>query len=262
MTSLEQYFSEIKKIPILTLEQEQTLTRLASQGDPISIHKLIESNLRLVVSIARRYTNRGLPMQDLIEEGNLGLMHAVSKFEPDFQVRFCTYGTWWIRQCIERAIMNQSRNVRVPVHVIKQFHRYLREYAKICQDVQTDVNYQKIRVTHKWDESTLSQFQMLENTELSYEQDLLDETASALADPLEIIEQVEMADFLHEQMAHLSEQQQDILTRRFGLHNGDEHSLQNVGEEVDLTRERVRQIQAQSLDVLREQCIAKGIQKP
>lgn len=254
VSSLEQYLAEVKQIELLTPEQERDITRLASKGDAKAIKRLIEANLRLVVGIAKRYTNRGMQLNDLIEEGNLGLIHAVSKFDPTFEVRFSTYSTWWIKQCIERAIMNQARSVRIPVHIIKQFHKYLKEHAKLTQKMQQELSYQDMSNIKNWDNAKLTNFAMLDSFEMSFEQDLNEEPVGEYRDPEMTTADNELATYLREQIDHLPPLQQDIIYRRYGIDNGQECSLSVVGDQVDLTRERVRQIQVQGLKALKDAC--------
>lgn len=258
LNTFNQYLQEIRIIPQISITEEKQLTKLAFSGDQKATHRLIEGNLRLVISVARRYLNRGMDVMDLIEEGNLGLMHAVSKFDPEFNVRFSTYSTWWIRQCIERAIMNQARNVRIPVHIIKQFHKYLREHARLCQKMQKDAKTQSMRNLENWDENKLTHFAALESFEASLEDEGI-ENINENFNPQEYIGERELKEFLRRKLLTLPEQQQQILFRRFGLYTGEEHSLQSIGEEIELTRERVRQIQIEGLKNLKAICRQYGV---
>lgn len=246
---LTAYYNQIKQIPILSQEEEQDLFVQMQAGDQQALNLLIESNLRLVASFARKYQGRGVSLEDLIEEGNLGLIHAVSKFDLSFNVRFSTYSTWWIRQCIERAIMNQSRNVRIPVHVVKEFHQYLRERAKMLQNNQADVSYKILR-GREWQESKLVHFFMLENNEMSLEHDAVHEP-SQNDNPYNTLAAAEEKIALMAHLERLSAIERDVLIKRYGLINGREETLNQVGEELDLTRERVRQIQKKALKELR-----------
>ncbi|EKS6740916.1 RNA polymerase sigma factor RpoS [Enterobacter ludwigii] len=211
------YLGEIGYSPLLTAEEEVYFARRALRGDVASRRRMIESNLRLVVKIARRYGNRGLALLDLIEEGNLGLIRAVEKFDPERGFRFSTYATWWIRQTIERAIMNQTRTIRLPIHIVKELNVYLRTAREL---------------SHKLDH------------EPSAEDTTQDD---------------DMKQSIVKWLFELNAKQREVLARRFGLLGYEAATLEDVGREIGLTRERVRQIQVEGLRRLREILQGQGL---
>jgi RNA polymerase nonessential primary-like sigma factor len=261
------YLNAISNLPLLSKEEEKRLSRILHKGAAKASDKarktLIESNLRLVVKIARRYLYRGMSLSDLIEEGNFGLMHAVEKFDPNRDCRFSTYATWWIRQAIERAIMNQARMVRLPMHIMKaiQFcYKTARNATKKNQHFPTrtelshllDAPLKAVEDVFMWTENT-SSIDAPVNTGSEYNQSLLDMIGDESAlDPLEIIENNEERENMNKQIDQLSMSCQDVLKRRFGLSGYDDSTLREIGKDMELTRERVRQIQASGLKQLRE----------
>jgi len=256
------YLSEIGISPLLTPEEEVSLARAAQKGDEKSRHRMIESNLRLVVKIARRYMNRGLALLDLIEEGNLGLIHAVEKFDPERGFRFSTYATWWIRQTIERAIMNQSRTIRLPIHVVKEINLYLRAHSQLSQTMEYEPSPDD--VARLLDKPTAEVKRILGLNERvasidaqrgkdSSDRSLMDTIPDENnLDPAAVLQDSDMRANLEYWLSQLSVKQREVVERRFGLHGHEVSTLEQVGAEIGVTRERVRQIQVEALRRLRE----------
>ena len=255
------YLKEIGYVPLLTADQEFALARDVVAGVKGARDKMIESNLRLVVKITRRYVNRGLPLLDLIEEGNLGLIKAVEKFDPEKGFRFSTYGTWWIRQSIERAIMNQTRTIRLPIHVIKELNIYLRtsrfltqqlEHEPRTKDIAKKLNrpVENVKRVLGLNEKVIS----VDTTFDSYsENSLLDVISSPQEDdPQKLLEEKNINERVLAWVNDLSGRQKEIISRRYGLMGYETATLEEVGRELNLTRERVRQIQLDALNILRD----------
>jgi len=245
------YLSEIGFSPLLSAEEEVYFSRLALKGDAPSRKRMIESNLRLVVKIARRYNNRGLPLLDLIEEGNLGLIRAVEKFDPERGFRFSTYATWWIRQTIERAIMNQTRTIRLPIHVVKELNIYLRA-SRTAEDIANllDKPVANVNKMLRLNERIASV-----DTPFSGDSDkvLLDVIADEKSDgPEGDLQSEDMSNNIINWLNELNSKQKEVIARRFGLMGYEAETLENVGREIGLTRERVRQIQVEGLKRLRD----------
>ncbi len=262
------YLNEIGFSPLLTPEEEVYFSRLALKGDEAGRKRMIESNLRLVVKIARRYVNRGLSLLDLIEEGNLGLIRAVEKFDPERGFRFSTYATWWIRQTIERAIMNQTRTIRLPIHVVKELNIYLRAARELTQKLDHEPTAEEI--AHMLDKPVEDVKRMLGlnervtsvDTPLGPDSDksLLDTIPDdRVADPAQILQDEDLCRHIDEWLAQLSHKQREVVARRFGLRGCEMSTLEEVGREIGLTRERVRQIQVESLKRLREKLEKQGL---
>jgi len=254
------YLNEIGASPLLTAEEEVHFSRLAQQGDDSARKRMIESNLRLVVKIARRYMNRGLAFLDLIEEGNLGLIRAVEKFDPERGFRFSTYATWWIRQTIERAIMNQTRTIRLPIHVVKEINTYLRAARNLAQKLDHEPSAEEIAqlLDKPIDdvERMLGLNERTASTDTSIMNDsdktLLETIADSNApDPVDTLQQEDVHSNLEECLAQLSAKQREVVERRFGLHGHKVSTLEEVGHEIGVTRERVRQIQMDALRKLK-----------
>lgn len=249
------YLNEIGSVPLLTAKQEVQLAEAVQAGDEKARNRMIEANLRLVVNIARRYVNRGLALQDLIEEGNLGLIRAVEKFDASRGFRFSTYATWWIRQNIERAIMNSGRTVRLPVHVLKELNGYLRKGRELAQQCDAQPSIEAIaeacdakpeRVHHLM---TLYDHARSVDVEMGDEGGLtmLDQMADNRFDPERQMTRNDVEARLGDWVGMLKPRQQEVLTLRFGLSGGDPQTLEAIGEVVGITRERVRQIQIEAL---------------
>lgn len=259
MTQL--YLHDIGSFQLLTAAEEIELAQRIRDGDAGARSRMIVCNLRLVVNIARHYFNRGLPLLDLIEEGNLGLIHAVEKFDPERGFRFSTYATWWIRQGIERAIMNQVRTVRVPIHLIKDIHLCLRAIRQL--NIQLDREPTVADIAHLLDKPTpavrrlLALNAQIRSLDAPLDQDpehsLLDLLEdSAAADPANQFEEATQQHQLALWLQQLTARQRDILERRFGLRGDEDATLEMVSAEIGLTRERVRQIQVEALRHLRD----------
>ena len=254
------YLNEIGASPLLTAEEEVKYARLAQQGDEDARKHMIESNLRLVVKIARRYMNRGLAFLDLIEEGNLGLIRAVEKFDPERGFRFSTYGTWWIRQTIERAIMNQSRTIRLPIHVVKEINVYLRAARSLAQELDHEPSAEEIadllNKPIKDVEHMLGLNERISSTDSSMLRDsgktLLDTIPdNNTPDPTDTLQEEGVHSNLEDCLSRLSDKQREVVERRFGLHGHSVSTLEEVGQEIGVTRERVRQIQMDALKKLK-----------
>jgi RNA polymerase nonessential primary-like sigma factor len=254
------YLKEIGRAPLLSAEEEIYFSRRALNGDESSRRRMIESNLRLVVKISRRYLNRGLSLLDLIEEGNLGLIHAVEKFDPEKGFRFSTYATWWIRQNIERGLMNQTRTIRLPVHVVKQLNAYLRVERELVRSTGQDVSSADIAAVTNTPVKDVELLMQLNEKPTSAdapvstdsEKTIIDTlTTDAVHNPGERFQSSEIETCLRGWLQQLPAKQREILCRRFGLAGYDADTLENVGKEIGLTRERVRQIQIEALKQLK-----------
>ena len=263
------YLKEIGASPLLSAQEEVHYARLAQKGDLSARNHMIKSNLRLVVKIARRYLNRGLNLLDLIEEGNLGLIRAVEKFDPEKGFRFSTYATWWIRQNIERALMNQTRTIRLPIHVIKEMNSYLRKAREIAQKLDHEPNFDDIAKAMGVSVNEVNKLLRLNEKTLSLDTPMGEESEKPLLEALADQESCEPAKNLEDDsmyarlmscMKNLNEKQQAILSQRFGLSGFEESTLEEVGKEVGLTRERVRQIQVEALKQLKEMMESQGVE--
>ncbi|MEP3348993.1 MAG: RNA polymerase sigma factor RpoS [Marinomonas sp.] len=265
----QMYLSEIGFSPLLTAEEEVYYARLALKGDEKARKRMIESNLRLVVKISRRYLNRGLSLLDLIEEGNLGLIRGVEKFDPERGFRFSTYATWWIRQTIERAIMNQTRTIRLPIHVVKELNVYLRAARELTQKLDHEPSPEEIASMLDCPVEDVQKMLRLNERVSSIDssfggenndKSLVDVLADEHQQNPEAERQIgDVLQGIEHWLDELSEKQRDVITRRFGLRGHEASTLENVGIEIGLTRERVRQIQVEALRKLRSIMDKEGL---
>lgn len=255
------YLNEIGFSPLLTAEEEVYFARKALKGDESARKRMIESNLRLVVKIARRYMNRGLALLDLIEEGNLGLIRAVEKFDPEKGFRFSTYATWWIRQTIERALMNQTRTVRLPIHVVKEINIYLRAARKLAQRLDREPSPEDVAEMLDQPIDVVKRMLGLNERITSvdspspYDADrtLLDTLPDEQnPDPSQLLQNSDVQEHIDTWLSQLSEKQCAVVERRFGLHGREVATLEEIGTELGVTRERVRQIQIEAIKRLRQ----------
>ncbi len=263
------YLTEIGFSPLLSAEQEVTFARLARSGDQQARCRMIESNLRLVVKIARRYSNRGMALLDLVEEGNLGLIRAVEKFDPELGFRFSTYATWWIRQTIERAIMNQTRTIRLPIHVVKELNSYLRAARELSQTLDHEPTAEDIAERMEVSVAEVTKMLRLNERITSVDTPLGgDSNDKSLVDilsdehhqgPEGILQDNDLREHIIAWLNSLSSKQREVLARRFGLLGHEPATLEDVGREIGLTRERVRQIQVEALRRLRDLMRQQGL---
>lgn len=262
------YLNEIGYSPLLTAEEEKYYARMAIGGDDAGRRRMIESNLRLVVKISRRYINRGLTLLDLIEEGNLGLIRAVEKFDPERGFRFSTYATWWIRQTIERGIMNQTRTIRLPIHVVKELNVYLRAARELTQKLDHEPSAEEIaglldrpakdvkRLLRLNERVTSMDTPIGPDSDRSVVDTIADEHES---DPSQLLQDSNIKDSIGHWLEELPEKQREVVSRRFGLRGYESSTLEEVGREIGLTRERVRQIQVEALKRLRVVMETQGL---
>jgi len=260
------YLSEIGISPLLSADEEKHFARCALKGDESARQRMIKSNLRLVVKIARHYLNRGLPLLDLIEEGNLGLIHAVKKFDPERGFRFSTYATWWIRQAIERAIMNQSGTVRLPIHIIKDINSCLRAARKIRYQIESEPTATEIAQELGREVADVERLMSLHNRVTIRAGSSDDENgpvdrlqARREAEPSRCAQKDCVNDLVEHWVCELSDKQRAVVERRFGLHGYRRCTLEQIGEEIGVTRERVRQIQLDALKNLRAMMESDGV---
>lgn len=263
------YLGEIGFSPLLSAEEEVLYGRKALTGDENARERMIVSNLRLVVKIARRYKDRGLALLDLIEEGNLGLIRAVEKFDPERGFRFSTYATWWIRQTIERAIMNQSRTVRLPIHVVKELNLYLRTARQLSQELDHEPTAEEIAEKLDVPQQNVNKLLRLNERIKSVDSSLGAESdGKSLLDilpdddsysPEEKVQDTDIKDNIVRWLQELNPKQREVLARRFGLLGHEPSTLEDVGSEIGLTRERVRQIQVEGLRRLKDMLGHQGL---
>ena len=257
--TVQLYLKDIESNPLLTAKEELYYGRLVKQGDELARKKMITCNLRLVVKISRRYLNRGLSLSDLIEEGNLGLIHAVEKFDPERGFRFSTYATWWIRQSVERGLMNQARTIRLPIHISKALNSCLRARAKLGQKLGAKPTLQQLANEMGKSENEIQH--LLRHTDYTTSLDFqIGDSDTQVMDlvsiktvkgPDEVTMTNDIANAVDTWLDQLEAKQQEVIVRRFGLHGHDNSTLEQVGKDLHITRERVRQIQLDALKRLR-----------
>lgn len=262
------YLKEIGKIPLLTGDEEVVLAKRMEEGDEEAKKELAEANLRLVVSIAKRYVGRGMNFLDLIQEGNLGLMKAVEKFDYTKGFKFSTYATWWIRQAITRAIADQARTIRIPVHMVETINKLVRVQRQLVQDLGRDPSPEEIAKEMNMDVEKVREIQKIAQEPVSLETPIGEEEDSHLGDFIpddDVLSPADAATFtllkeqLDEVLTTLSEREKKVLTLRFGLEDGRARTLEEVGKEFEVTRERIRQIEAKALRKLRHPSRSKKL---
>ncbi|OGL38651.1 RNA polymerase sigma factor RpoD [Candidatus Saccharibacteria bacterium RIFCSPLOWO2_01_FULL_49_22] len=260
--SVRLYLREIGKIPLLTAEEELALAKKVKSGDKRAKDAMAEANMRLVVSIAKRYVGRGLDLLDLIQEGNTGLLRAVEKFDPDRGFKFSTYATWWIRQAITRAIADQARTIRIPVHMVETINKLLRTQRRLTQELNREPTNEEIAAAMEMDVDKVEHIMKIKQDISSLDASVRDdEEDSVLGDFIEDEDTKTPTESASEQLLKeqvktilgtLTEREQKILKLRFGLEDGKSHTLEEVGQEFSVTRERIRQIEAKALAKLRK----------
>lgn len=260
--SVRLYLREIGKIPLLTAEEELALAKKVVSGDKRAKDAMAEANMRLVVSIAKRYVGRGLDLLDLIQEGNTGLLRAVEKFDPERGFKFSTYATWWIRQAITRAIADQARTIRIPVHMVETINKLLRTQRRLTQELNREPTNEEIGAAMEMDVDKVEHIMKIKQDISSLDASVRDdEEDSVLGDfiededtktPTESASEQLLKEQVKQILSTLTEREQKILRLRFGLDDGKSHTLEEVGQEFSVTRERIRQIEAKALAKLRK----------
>jgi RNA polymerase primary sigma factor len=266
--AIKLYLRDIQKTTLLTAEDERDLATKILAGDKGARDRMIESNLRLVVKIAKRYINRGLPFLDLIEEGNIGLIKAVERFKISKECRFSTYATWWIRQSIERALVNQSRTIRLPVHVSDNINRMLRFTRELMHKLNREPSVKEVAEAMEVDQAHIRRLMTLLKKTYSIERPMGDNNDYFLSDtiedtstvsPADLLENINKYDNVSTWFASLSEAEKSILTLRFGLEDAEPQTLDTIGKQFGVTRERIRQIESKAIEKLRK--IKDGVEQ-
>jgi len=269
--AVQMYLKEIGKTPLLTKDEERDLAKRAEKGDEDARQKLMKANLRLVVSIAKRYVNRtpNLSILDLIQEGNIGLSRAVEKFDYRKGFKFSTYATWWIRQAITRALADQSRTVRIPVHMVETISKYTQARRQLIQELGRDPMAEEIAAEMGLEVDKVRHIQRISQEVLSIETPIGDEEDSTLSDfisdeknltPSQLAARALLRDLIRDILVDLTEREQKILKMRFGLDDGVNHTLEEIGKAFGVTRERIRQIEAKALERIREHGKVKSLE--
>lgn len=265
---VRQYLKTIGQVRLLTMEEEQKIAKRISEGDPEAKKELIEANLRLVVSIAKKYVGRGLPLLDLIQEGNIGLMKAVDKFEYEKGFKFSTYATWWIRQAITRAIADQARTIRIPVHMVETINRMLRLSRRMVQELGREPTPEELAQKMGIGVEKVNEILKASQSPVSLETPIGEEEDSHLGDfiqdnhmpiPSEAATHTLLCEQLEEVLKTLSDREEQVLRLRFGLDDGRQRTLEEVGKEFHVTRERIRQIEAKALRKLKHPTRSKKL---
>ena len=265
---VRQYLKTIGQVRLLTMEEEQKIAKRISEGDPEAKKELIEANLRLVVSIAKKYVGRGLPLLDLIQEGNIGLMKAVDKFEYEKGFKFSTYATWWIRQAITRAIADQARTIRIPVHMVETINKLVREQRNLLQELGQDPTPEQIAERMDMTPDKVREILKIAQEPVSLETPIGEEDDSHLGDfiedevienPVDYTTRVVLREQLDEVLDTLTDREENVLRLRFGLDDGKMRTLEDVGKVFNVTRERIRQIEAKALRKLRHPSRSKQL---
>jgi RNA polymerase primary sigma factor len=267
--SVRLYLREIGKIPLLSAEEELALAQKVVAGDKVAKDKMAEANMRLVVSIAKRYVGRGLDLLDLIQEGNTGLLRAVEKFDPDKGFKFSTYATWWIRQAITRAIADQARTIRIPVHMVETINKLLRTQRRLTQELNREPTNEEIAKAMEIEVDKVEHIMKIKQDISSLDASVHeDEEDSVLGDFIEDEDTVSpeesatsqlLKEHVKDMLGGLTEREQKIIRLRFGLEDGKNYTLEEVGQEFSVTRERIRQIEAKALAKLRKHKDAKKL---
>jgi RNA polymerase primary sigma factor len=267
--SVRLYLREIGKIPLLNAEEELALAQRVVAGEQLAKDQMAEANMRLVVSIAKRYVGRGLDLLDLIQEGNTGLLRAVEKFDPDKGFKFSTYATWWIRQAITRAIADQARTIRIPVHMVETINKLLRTQRRLTQELNREPSNEEIAKEMEIEVDKVEHIMKIKQDISSLDASIRDdEEDSVLADFIEDEDTISpeesatnqlLKEQVKDMLAALTEREQKIIKLRFGLEDGKSHTLEEVGQEFAVTRERIRQIEAKALAKLRKHRDAKKL---
>jgi len=259
--AIRQYLAEIGRFPLLTPEQELKIAKRVAEGDLTAQQHLVEANLRLVVSIAKRYNNHGISLLDLIQEGNLGLIRAVQKFDPRRGFRFSTYATWWIRQAISRAVAEHTRTIHVPVHVVELIYKMKRISRQLYQDLGRDPFPEEIATAINMSKERVVELQSIAETPISLDAPLIDDEQYHLADtledthalaPSEIVTHQVLRDQISHALETLNYRERQVIELRYGLHDGYCHTLEELSAYFKLTRERIRQIEVKALRTLRQ----------
>jgi len=267
--SVRLYLREIGKIKLLTAEEEQVLSRRAKAGDEKAKAEMAQANLRLVVSIAKRYSGRGLDFLDLIQEGNTGLLRAVEKFDPDKGFKFSTYATWWIRQAITRAIADQARTIRIPVHMVETINKLLRTQRRLTQELNREPTVDELAKAMEMEPEKIEYVMKIKQEISSLDANVRDDDDDSVLGDFIVDEEAQspeesaamqlLKENVKDMLGVLTEREQKILKMRFGLEDGKSHTLEEVGQEFTVTRERIRQIEAKALSKLRKHKDAKKL---
>lgn len=259
--AIRQYLAEIGRYPLLTAEQEMELARRVVKGDLVAQQRMVEANLRLVVSIAKRYNNHGVSLLDLIQEGNLGLIRAAQKFDPLRGFRFSTYATWWIRQAISRAVAEHTRTIHIPVHVVELIYKMKRITRQLYQDLGRDPFPEEIASAINLTKERIVELQSMAEAPISLDAPLIDDEQYHLADtiedthaaaPADVVTHQVLRDQISRALETLSLRERQVIELRYGLHDGYCHTLEELSAYFKLTRERIRQIEVKALRTLRQ----------